>query len=89
LGLAELLIGENPKSTVHPRIMKANEEFIPWNELESKINALEIALNVNDVGMIRLMLKQLVNGYIPSDDIVDWVYLEQEDEAQKLGLNGV
>jgi FlaA1/EpsC-like NDP-sugar epimerase len=85
----ELLIGENPNSTVHPRIMKANEEFIPWNELESKINALEIALNVNDVGMIRLMLKQLVNGYIPSDDIVDWVYLEQEDEAQKLGLNGV
>ena len=57
--------------------------------MESKINALEIALNVNDVGMIRLMLKQLVNGYIPSDDIVDWVYLEQEDEAQKLGLNGV
>jgi len=69
--------------------MKAHEEFIPWNELESKINALEIALNVNDVGMIRLMLKQLVNGYIPSDDIVDWVYLEQEDEAQKSGLNGV
>jgi hypothetical protein len=28
-----------------------------------------------------------VSGYIPSDDIVDWVYLEQEDEAQKLGYS--
>lgn len=38
-----------------------------------------MALNVNDVGaVIRLMMQQLVAGYIPSDDIVDWVYLEQE-----------
>ena len=33
------------------------------------------------------MMKQLVSGYIPSDDIVDWVYLEQEGEAQKLGYS--
>jgi len=31
------------------------------------------------------MMQQLVAGYIPSDDIVDWVYLEQEAEAQALG----
>ncbi len=81
----ELLIGENPKPTVHPRIMKAHEEFIPWVEFEAKLTALEMALNVNDVGVIRLMMQQLVAGYIPSDDIVDWVYLEQEAEAQALG----
>jgi len=80
----ELLIGDNPKPTVHPRIMKAHEEFIPWAEFEVKLNALEIALNVNDVGVIRLMMQQLVAGYIPSDDIVDWVYLEQEAEAQEM-----
>ena len=81
----ELLIGDNPKPTVHPRIMKAHEEFIPWAEFEAKLTALEMALNVNDVGVIRLMMQQLVAGYIPSDDIVDWVYLEQEAEAQALG----
>ena len=43
-----------------------------------------MALNVNDVGVIRLMMQQLVAGYIPSDSIVDWVYLEQEAEAQAL-----
>ena len=84
----ELLIGDNPKPTVHPRIMKAHEEFIPWAEFEAKLTALEMALNVNDVGVIRLMMQQLVAGYIPSDDIVDWVYLEQEAEAQALGVAG-
>ena len=78
----ELLIGDNPKPTVHPRIMKAHEEFIPWAEFEAKLNALDMALNVNDVGVIRLMMQQLVAGYTPSDDLVDWVYLEQEAEAQ-------
>ncbi len=84
----ELLIGDNPKPTGHPRIMKAHEEFIPWAEFEAKLTALEMALNVNDVGVIRLMMQQLVAGYVPSDDIVDWVYLEQETEAQALGIAG-
>ncbi len=84
----ELLIGDNPRPTVHPRIMKAHEEFIPWAEFEAKLTALEMALNVNDVGVIRLMMQQLVAGYIPRDDIVDWVYLEQEAEAQALGVAG-
>ncbi len=84
----ELLIGDNPKPTSHSRIMKAHEEFIPWAELEDKLKALEMALNVNDVGVIRLMMEKLVTGYTPNDEIVDWVYLEQEAEAQALGLAG-
>jgi FlaA1/EpsC-like NDP-sugar epimerase len=84
----ELLIGDNPRPTSHSRIMKAQEEFLPWEELEAKLSALEMALNVNDVGVIRIMMQQLVYGYAPSDEIVDWVYLEQEAEAQALGLAG-
>jgi FlaA1/EpsC-like NDP-sugar epimerase len=84
----ELLIGDNPKPTSHSRIMKAHEEFIPWAELEGQLRSLEMALNVNDVGVIRLMMEKLVAGYTPSDEIVDWVYLEQEAEAQALGLAG-
>ena len=80
----ELLIGENPEPTSHARIMKAHEEFIPWADFEAKLRTLEVALNVNDVGVIRLMLQQLIAGYIPSDDIVDWVYLEQEAEIESL-----
>jgi FlaA1/EpsC-like NDP-sugar epimerase len=76
----ELLIGDNPRPTLHPRIMRAQEEFIAWAEFEGKLKSLELALNVNDVGVIRLMMQQLVTGYIPGDGIMDWVYLEQEAE---------
>jgi FlaA1/EpsC-like NDP-sugar epimerase len=80
----ELLIGDNPEPTSHPRIMKAHEDFLPWPALEEKLNALRIALDVNDVGVLRTMLQQLVSGYQPSGEIVDWVYLEQESEADAL-----
>ncbi len=84
----ELLIGENPQPTSHPPIMKAHEEFLAWPALEEKLSALHMALNINDVGIIRVMMKELVAGYTPSDDIVDWVYLEQEAEAQAIDAGG-
>lgn len=76
----ELLIGDNPQPTAHARIMKAHEDFLAWNALEAKLNSLELALNVNDVGVLRVMLQELVSGYKPSNDIVDWIHLEQEAE---------
>lgn len=84
----ELLIGENPLPTNHPRIMKAHEDFLPWAELEQRLQELSIALDVNDIPAIRVMLKQLVPGYQPEGKVVDWVYLEQMAEAeQKLKLS--
>jgi len=82
----ELLIGDNPSATSHARIMKANEDFIPWADLQNSLLSLEVALNINDVGAIRLMMEKLVVGYSPSDEIVDWVYLEQTAEAKAMGL---
>lgn len=81
----ELLIGDNPMATSHSRIMRAKEEFIAWDELEVKLRALEMALSVNDVGLILAMLKELVDGYSPSETIVDWVHLEQDLEASGAG----
>jgi FlaA1/EpsC-like NDP-sugar epimerase len=77
----ELLIGDNPKPTQHARIMKAHEQFLPWSQLECKLNALSIAMSVNDVPVIRGLLQQLVSGYQPSGEVVDWVHMAQEREA--------
>ena len=77
----ELLIGDNPKPTQHPRIMKAQEQFLSWPELESQLNALSLAMSVNDVALIRGLLKQLVSGYEPSGEVVDWVHMALEREA--------
>ena len=82
----ELLIGENPHRTTHPRIMKAQEEFIPWEVFEDKLNALHLLLNSNDVSLIRSTLKDILPGYTPNEKIVDWVYLEQSSDLMKRGL---
>jgi FlaA1/EpsC-like NDP-sugar epimerase len=81
----ELLIGDNPKPTQHPRIMKAHEQFLPWTLLAQKLDALSAAIGVNDVPVIRTMLQELVSGYQPSGEVVDWVHLAQELQAQTNG----
>jgi len=73
----ELLIGNDPQPTVHPRIMKAHEASWPWPQLQPKLATLELALQVNDVALLRLLLQELVEGYTPDGEIVDWVHLEQ------------
>jgi len=80
----ELLIGNNPQATQHPRIMKANEKFLPWDELQSMITTLRIAAVNGDVMMIRSMLQLLVPEYQPDEQVVDWVYREQIAQAGKL-----
>jgi FlaA1/EpsC-like NDP-sugar epimerase len=74
----ELLIGDNPLPTSHARIMKAHEDFLPWIELHSKLTALGVALDANDVPLIRTLLKELVPGYQPDSDVVDWVWTESK-----------
>jgi FlaA1/EpsC-like NDP-sugar epimerase len=80
----ELLIGNNPQATQHPRIMKANEKFLPWSELQPMITTLRIAAVNGDVLMIRSMLQQLVPEYQPDQNVVDWVYKEQIAQADRL-----
>jgi FlaA1/EpsC-like NDP-sugar epimerase len=82
----ELLIGLNPQRTQHTRIMQAHEEYLPWPALDEKLQALNMAVGVNDVPMIRGILQQLVTGYTPSGDVVDWVHLAHEKEAKASGL---
>jgi hypothetical protein len=39
------------------------------------LQTLSQALNANDVPLIRTLLKELVPGYQPDAEVVDWVYL--------------
>ena len=73
----ELLIGDNPQPTAHSRIMKAQEEFISWSELQVQLNTLQIAAESNDVEMVRALLQKLVKGYQPDEKVVEWVYMEK------------
>lgn len=77
----ELLIGDNPMPTQHPRIMKAREDFIAWPALEPRLIQLREAILDNDVNTIRAMLIECISGYTPTGDIVDWLYLRREDDG--------
>jgi FlaA1/EpsC-like NDP-sugar epimerase len=68
----ELLIGDDPQSTLHPKIMKAHEEFLSWDELQQELEKLNLALVTCDAKLIREMLKKLVPGYQPNGDAVNW-----------------
>ncbi len=69
----ELLIGDNPMPTEHPGIMKAQETFIAWSELEKELITLQESLNAGDAQAIYKHLKHLVAGFTPDKDIVDWI----------------
>jgi FlaA1/EpsC-like NDP-sugar epimerase len=61
----ELLIGDNPESTNHSRIMKAKEGFTAWDDLDILLNQLDQAISRNDEKAIKDMLSVMVAGYIP------------------------
>jgi FlaA1/EpsC-like NDP-sugar epimerase len=63
----ELLIGDNPEPTAHPRIMMAREGFLPWAQLQPAISAIRLAAQQQQVDAIHAVLQQLVSGYTRPD----------------------
>jgi FlaA1/EpsC-like NDP-sugar epimerase len=70
----ELLIGDNPTGTEHPRIMKAREDFLLWPELSKKLTSLTAVLDRNDMIGARAMLAELVSGYSSTGEVSDLAF---------------
>jgi FlaA1/EpsC-like NDP-sugar epimerase len=81
----ELLIGNNPEATSHPRIMKAHEDTVPWTDLAESLDVLEKACVANDVGRIHAVLCQRVSGF-SSGAIVDHVSSSPLNGSPDYGL---
>ena len=66
----ELLIGENPEPTEHARIMRAQEEYIDWTQLQAPLQQLtDSARHGEDTQMLKT-LHQLVPGFVPREKFV-------------------
>ncbi len=65
----ELLIGENPTATVHPRIMMAHEHFMGWPELDSHLQALRLGVGLDDIAQIKTVLRTCVQGYVGESEV--------------------
>jgi len=59
----ELLIGDNPTTTSHPRIMKAQEQFMPIDTLLVHIQQLQTAAETEDLQTIKAVLHVCVQGF--------------------------
>jgi FlaA1/EpsC-like NDP-sugar epimerase len=62
----ELLIGDNPTLTAHPRIMKAHEDYLSWDALTLQLSALKKAASTGDVESMKAVLTVCVLGYGPT-----------------------
>ncbi|WP_043201083.1 polysaccharide biosynthesis protein [Pseudomonas putida] len=70
----ELLIGDNVIATRHPMIMSANEDYLTWEVLKQRLDALRAATAADDFATVRQLLRDTVSGYVPGGEIVDWLY---------------
>jgi FlaA1/EpsC-like NDP-sugar epimerase len=59
----ELLIGDNPTPTAHPRIMKAHEHYLEWPALDLQLQALRQGVQADDLLAIKAVLRTCVHGY--------------------------
>ncbi len=59
----ELLIGAASATTAHPRIMKAEEDFLPWSELVTHLARLKLAAAQENLEAIKSILEECVPGF--------------------------
>jgi FlaA1/EpsC-like NDP-sugar epimerase len=70
----ELLIGSDVSGTEHPRVLRANEEFLPHDTLQGFIDVLDAAAEAHDRELVREVLLKTVRGYAPTNGIEDLVH---------------
>ncbi len=73
----ELLLGDNPQKTYHEKIQKAQDPFIPYNQLKVDLENLSTLINNNKVEEVKNMLYKLLPSYQSNSKIVDHIYEEQ------------
>ncbi|MEO8464165.1 MAG: nucleoside-diphosphate sugar epimerase/dehydratase [Gammaproteobacteria bacterium] len=84
----ELLIGNNVAGTVHPSILRAEEDFLPWDELKPLLDQLWAACQRLDCTKAREVLLRAVAGYSPTKEVEDLVW-RQRNAGTRASLSNV
>ncbi len=83
----ELLIGDNVSDTRHPRIMRAEELIIPWEELEKLLDSLAKATTNDDYEQVRSILMNAVSGFAPQCKISDLLWQQRHITSKEAHTN--
>jgi len=73
----ELLIGDNPQKTNHPKIQKTSDPYIPFDQLQLHLDNLKNLLDNNNVKKVKNLLDKVLELYKSNSEIVDHIYIEQ------------
>lgn len=65
----ELLIGEKVTGTEHPKIMRAEEDFILWERLDMLLQRLERACKQMDQQEVRSILDEAIGGFVSDEPV--------------------
>lgn len=85
----ELLIGDEPQKTEHPRIFRAVEKSLPMQRMKELTGELVEALAKRDRAWVMRIIQEAVPEFAPRDGIGDWVTLfEKEQSASADAANG-
>jgi FlaA1/EpsC-like NDP-sugar epimerase len=83
----ELLIGNDVSGTDHRSIMRAEEDFMPWEELRPLLDQLWNACQRLDCNKAREVLVRAVVGYSPTKEVEDLVW-RQRNTGTRVALGG-
>ena len=74
----ELLIGDNPQKTIHPKIRKIQEPSISFDQFERSINELTIQLDNQNSKEVKKILDRVIRFYNSNSKLVDYIYNEEK-----------
>lgn len=77
----ELLIGSDVSGTQHPRIMRAREDYLSFEQLQPLMGELQAASQALDRARARQVLLDSVGGYASPSGIEDLVWVSQQKVA--------
>src|SRR5210317_1354598 len=75
----ELLIGNNPEKTIHPKIKKIQEPSISFDQFEKNINELTIQLDNQNSKEVKKILDRVIRFYNSNSELVDYIYNEDKN----------
>lgn len=84
----ELLIGDSVGGTEHPKILRAEEDKMPMKELLDYKKKFEIACNNFETNKVKMLLEEVVSGYVADKDIVDHVWNQTQIANRGESISG-
>ena len=69
----ELLIGDNVTGTIHPKILRAEEDILASQDFSAFLSAINKAIDESNTDLIRQLLVETVTGFKPMSENVDWL----------------